>query len=160
VKHLRANGFGEEDIGAIEAALDAVLVNAIQDGNRNDPARKVRIDYGTADDILHVLVSDEGERFDSSRVPDPTRPENMDRPVGRGLLLVRHYMSGVLILGKGSDLLMWKRRSRNGQVARTPPEDGTAKHPDNRGSNVALEGPREEETQGHEAKRRNTLLDA
>jgi serine/threonine-protein kinase RsbW len=109
-EHLRANGFGEEDMKGIGVALEEALLNAILHGNRNDPARTVRVAYGTADDILHVLVSDEGPGFDPAAVPDPTLPENLERPGGRGLLLILHYMSGALVLGKGNDLLMWKRR--------------------------------------------------
>jgi serine/threonine-protein kinase RsbW len=109
-EHLRANGFGEEDVGAVEMALEEALLNAIRHGNRSDPARQVRIEYGTADDVFHVLVRDEGQGFDPAAVPDPTLPENLERPGGRGLLLMRHFMSRVLFLGKGNDVLMWKRR--------------------------------------------------
>jgi serine/threonine-protein kinase RsbW len=108
-EHLRANGFGAEDIGDIEAALEEALLNAIRHGNHNNPARKVLVSYTTINDILYMLVSDEGKGFDPSAVPDPTRPENRERAGGRGLLLIRHYMSGVRFLGRGSDLLMWKR---------------------------------------------------
>jgi serine/threonine-protein kinase RsbW len=116
-ERLRADGFGAEDIGAIEVALEEALLNAIRHGNRGDPARKVRVAYGTADDILHVLVSDEGQGFDPAAVPDPTSPENRERPGGRGLLLILHYMSGALVLGKGNGLLMWKHRDGLGHAA-------------------------------------------
>jgi serine/threonine-protein kinase RsbW len=126
-EHLRANGLGEEDIGGIELALEEALVNAIRHGNRNDPARQVRVPYETADDVLRVLVSDEGEGYDPAAVPDPTRPENQECPGGRGLLLIRHYMSGMMVLGQGNELLMWKRRGGPCPAAGPPPPDGTAK---------------------------------
>jgi serine/threonine-protein kinase RsbW len=126
-EYLRAKGFGEEDIQGIDMALEAALLNAVRHGNRNDPARKVRVTYGTVNDILHVLVSDEGEGFDPSAVPDPMRPENLERPSGRGLLLIRHYMSGARVLGRGNDLLMWKRRGGCSLAARSPPQDGLAR---------------------------------
>jgi serine/threonine-protein kinase RsbW len=108
--HLRANGFGEDDICGITQALEEALLNAISHGNRGDPARRVRVVYGTADGVFHVRVRDEGPGFDPAAVPDPTRPENRERPDGRGLLLMRHYMSWVQFLGPGNELLMWKRR--------------------------------------------------
>jgi serine/threonine-protein kinase RsbW len=108
--YLRAHGFPEEDIRGIDLALNEALSNAIEHGNGCDPARKVRIVFGTADDIFQVRVRDEGPGFDPAAVPDPTHPENLERPRGRGLLLIRHFMSWVQFLGEGNDLLMWKRR--------------------------------------------------
>jgi serine/threonine-protein kinase RsbW len=126
-EHLRANGFRAEDIGGVEVALEEALLNAIRHGNRNDSARKVRVTYATANDSLYILVGDEGEGFDPSAVPDPAGPENRERPGGRGLLLIWHYMSGAIVLGKGNYLLMWKRRNGHCHMARTPPQDEMAK---------------------------------
>ena len=89
--------------------------------------RKVRVAYGLADNILHVLVSDEGEGFDPSAVPDPTRPEDLERPGGRCLLLILQYMSGVLVLVRAKDLHMWKPPGGDWLVARLPPLDKMAK---------------------------------
>ena len=40
-------------------------------------------------------IADEGKGFDPCDVPDPTAPENLERPCGRGIMLMRHYMTTV-----------------------------------------------------------------
>ena len=41
---------------------------------------------------IKVQVTDEGRGFDPSQVPDPTDPANLERPCGRGLLLMRAFV--------------------------------------------------------------------
>jgi serine/threonine-protein kinase RsbW len=53
-----------------------------------------------------VCVSDEGAGFDPSRVPDPTRPENLNRPGGRGLFLIRSLMDEMEYNERGNSLRM------------------------------------------------------
>jgi serine/threonine-protein kinase RsbW len=60
-----------------------------------------------------VLIRDEGHGFDPEDVPDPTAVENLERPCGRGLMLMRHYMSNVCFNHSGSCVSM--TRFRNGQ---------------------------------------------
>jgi serine/threonine-protein kinase RsbW len=112
--HLREHGFAEDDVRRIALALMEALANAIHHGNGGDPGRKVRIAYGTADGVFSIRVRDEGNGFDPQAVPDPRRPENVERPRGRGLLLMRHFMNWVVHLGGGNELLMWKRRGEGG----------------------------------------------
>ena len=44
-------------------------------------------------------------------VPDPTAPENLERPCGRGLLLIRYYMSSVTFQDNGRTIVMHKERN-------------------------------------------------
>ncbi|HEX6986933.1 MAG TPA: ATP-binding protein, partial [Planctomycetaceae bacterium] len=55
------------------------------------------------------VVSDEGPGFDPSDVPDPTDPENLVKPYGRGLLLMRTFMSDVRHNAKGNEVTLVKR---------------------------------------------------
>src|SRR5438128_635610 len=55
-------------------------------------------------------ITDEGPGFDPEDVPDPTAPENLERPCGRGLLLMRHYMTEVAYHDRGRAVRMAKVR--------------------------------------------------
>ena len=106
--------FAEHDIFAIKLALEEALVNAIKHGNQMDPAKQVRVAYHVRADRFEVRITDEGQGFDPDDVPDPTAPENLERPCGRGLLLMRHYMTEVAYHDRGRAVHMSKVR-RNGQ---------------------------------------------
>jgi len=107
---LRTNHFEDHDIFGVRLALEEALINAIKHGNQLDRNKKVHISYRVQPDQFHVHIRDEGTGFDPSDVPDPLDPENLERPCGRGLLLMRHYMSEVAIDAPGNSLRMSKVR--------------------------------------------------
>ncbi len=107
---LRAVAFAEHDIFAIRLALEEALVNAIKHGNQMDRAKVVRVTYQVSAERFEVQVADEGPGFDPADVPDPTAPENLERPCGRGLLLMRHYMTEVAYHDRGRAVRMSKDR--------------------------------------------------
>ncbi len=49
--------------------------------------------------------------FDPEAVPDPTLPENLSRPDGRGVFLIRRLMDEVRFNDKGNSVCMMLRRS-------------------------------------------------
>ena len=55
-------------------------------------------------------VRDEGPGFDPSTLPDPTDPVNLDRPCGRGMLLMRTFMDNVIYNDKGNEVTLFKDR--------------------------------------------------
>ena len=55
-------------------------------------------------------IRDDGPGFDPSQLPDPTDPEYLERPHGRGLMLMRTFMSEVSYNDKGNEVRMAKRR--------------------------------------------------
>ncbi len=111
VDELKAVAFGEHDIFGIRLALEEALVNAMKHGNQLDPGKKVRIAWRVENEIFYVRIRDEGKGFNPDDVPDPTDLENLERPCGRGLMLMRHYMNDVRFLDRGNVCLMWKRRN-------------------------------------------------
>src|SRR3990172_9794697 len=96
VAFTQACEFTEPELFAIRLAVEEALVNAIKHGNGSDPSKQVRIDYVITPDEVHVRIEDQGPGFDPADVPDPTCPEFLERPCGRGLMLMRYYMSQVL----------------------------------------------------------------
>ncbi len=95
---------------AVKLALEESLVNAIRHGNRLDPARHVHIKYCINDQCITICVRDEGPGFNPSDVPDPTSEENLTKPTGRGLMLMRAYMDSVAYNPQGNEVTMTKRR--------------------------------------------------
>ena len=57
------------------------------------------------------MIADEGAGFDPCEVPDPTAPENLERPCGRGIMLMRHYMTTVAYNQRGNVVSMSKLRN-------------------------------------------------
>ena len=114
--HLQAaSGFTEMDIFSIKLALEEAIVNAIKHGNQMDRSKSVQVAYRVEPHRFDIMIVDEGPGFDPEDVPDPTAPENLERTCGRGLLLMRHYMSDIRYLGCGNTVVMSKW-SKNGKA--------------------------------------------
>jgi len=111
---LKTNSYSERDIFGIKLALEEALVNAIKHGNQMDRSKKVKISYEVSPDRFEIHITDEGVGFDPCDVPDPTAFENLERPCGRGLMLMRHYMSEVTFSPRGNSVHM-RKLSRNGK---------------------------------------------
>ncbi|MCI0703242.1 MAG: ATP-binding protein [Planctomycetia bacterium] len=107
---LQASAFSEHDIFAIKLALEEALVNAIKHGNQMDPDKRVYIIFQVTTDRFEIRITDEGEGFNPEDVPDPTDERFIDRPSGRGLLLMRGFMTTVEYHGKGNSVSMSKVR--------------------------------------------------
>jgi serine/threonine-protein kinase RsbW len=103
--------YGEREVFAVKLALEEALVNAIKHGNRLDPLKQVHIQFSVSSERFDVRIVDEGPGFNPDDVPDPTAPENLERPCGRGLLLMRHYMSHVEYGDNGRAVHMSKIRN-------------------------------------------------
>jgi serine/threonine-protein kinase RsbW len=106
----RACGFAEQALFAIRLALEDAISNAIRHGNHGDPAKQVTTCYRVNGDKIEIDVRDEGTGFSPRRIPDPTLDENLDRPTGRGLMLMRAYMSEVHYNRRGNCVTLVKRR--------------------------------------------------
>ena len=96
----------DHDLFSIKLALEEALVNAIKHGNRLDRSRRVRISYRLLPDRFVIRITDEGPGFDPADVPDPTAVENLARPCGRGLMLMRPYMTDLGFHERGNCVTM------------------------------------------------------
>ena len=104
-------GYPKKDVFGVQLALEEALVNAVKHGNQGDPGKQVRVRYRVTAEQVLVEVEDEGTGFDPTAVADPTSPEGLDRPSGRGLLLMRHYLSSVVFNERGNAVTLCQRRS-------------------------------------------------
>ena len=88
-------GCDGDDLYWIITALREALANAVRHGNRSDPGRKVLVDFNVEGCTVSIRIEDEGEGFDPTAVPDPTDPENLLRPNGRGIFYMQQFMNHV-----------------------------------------------------------------
>lgn len=88
------------------------VTNAILHGNKLDQRKRVGLRFSISGDRLVILVRDEGEGFDESKLPNPLDPENLLKPSGRGIFYVRSFMDEVKCVhlpGGGWEVRMEKR---------------------------------------------------
>jgi len=102
----QAHGVHESHYGNILIALTEAVNNAIHHGNRLDPAKSVGLGYQVKEDKIVFVVSDEGPGFDFQHLPDPTDPQNIEKPHGRGVFLMRALADNVEFSDNGSTVVM------------------------------------------------------
>ncbi|MBX9654499.1 ATP-binding protein [bacterium] len=93
IEVLRSHQFSDKTIFGIRLAMEEAIINAIKHGNKQDLEKFVQVRYTINEEHFLIEIEDEGPGFDPEDVPDPTAPENLERPSGRGLLLMRAYMT-------------------------------------------------------------------
>ena len=104
-----ARGMSDMDLPDMQLALEEGLANAIKHGNKMDPNKQVTVKCFMNEDVVRVVIKDEGNGFDLNEVPDPTLPENLDKPSGRGVMLMKAFMDDVLYNDIGNQLTFIKR---------------------------------------------------
>lgn len=117
LEYLQSTGWSDREVFGIHMAVEEALVNAIQHGNREDPTKSVHVRYRATPQRLRIEITDEGPGFRPAEVADPTCGDRLCEPHGRGLLLMRAYMSKVEYRGRGNCVVMEKRRSRKKDAA-------------------------------------------
>lgn len=90
---------------AIRLALEEAVTNAIEHGSPGEHAGVV-VEYRVEPHTVLIAVTDNGPGFDPGDIPDPTLEENLDKPSGRGLMLMRAYMTEVVHNDRGNRVLM------------------------------------------------------
>ena len=92
----------DEDIyGNIMIAVTEAVNNAIKHGNANNSSKNVFLSLTLNDNLLKFIVKDEGSGFDHNNLPDPTAPENLEKPGGRGIFLMKHLSDEVEFIENG-----------------------------------------------------------
>jgi serine/threonine-protein kinase RsbW len=105
---LETAGFSDRERFAVRLALEEAVMNAIRHGHQFDRSKHVHLRYHVTQECLLAEVEDEGPGFDPAVVPDPREPENLEREGGRGLLLMRSYMTWVRYNERGTCVTMCK----------------------------------------------------
>src|SRR4051812_13881788 len=89
------HGFGDQCLFALKIAVEEALVNAIKHGNKLDKNKHVTIEAEISPKHAEITIADEGPGFERGDVPDPLAEENLEKPSGRGILLIESYMTKV-----------------------------------------------------------------
>lgn len=76
--------------GNIMISVTESVNNAIIHGNKKDKDKNVTLSLSLNEGIIRFKITDQGEGFDYASLPDPTAPENIEKPGGRGIFLMRH----------------------------------------------------------------------
>jgi serine/threonine-protein kinase RsbW len=112
----RAVGLDDDAIHWVGVAIRESVINAIRHGNRNDESKHVFVEFQSAQDggdsRLTICVRDQGEGFDPEALADPLEPENLLKPSGRGIFLIRNFMDEVMLQRSpegGMEIRMVKR---------------------------------------------------
>jgi serine/threonine-protein kinase RsbW len=86
----------DDDIyGNIMIAVTEAVNNAIRHGNKDNSSKNVFISLSLEDGMIKFKIQDEGEGFNFHQLPDPTAPENISKPGGRGIFLMKHLSDEV-----------------------------------------------------------------
>lgn len=90
--------------GNMLVSVTEAVNNAIVHGNRLDPDKKVHIRLTSDDRYLIFTITDEGKGFDYNNLPDPTAPENLEKPTGRGVFLMKNLSDLVVFNALGNEV--------------------------------------------------------
>jgi serine/threonine-protein kinase RsbW len=96
----------EDNYGNILVALTEVVNNAIHHGNKGNPDKMVQLSFESEGSTLCFTIKDEGQGFDFDNLPDPTDPENIEKPNGRGVFLMKQLSDEIVFKDKGSTVVI------------------------------------------------------
>jgi serine/threonine-protein kinase RsbW len=113
---LQNVGYSERSTLSVRLAMEEAIVNAHKHGHERDWSKQLLVRYYVDEAGIVAQVEDQGRGFDPDCVPDPLAPENLDRPSGRGLLLMRSFMNGVCHNAQGNRVCLCKRKPRDGEL--------------------------------------------
>jgi serine/threonine-protein kinase RsbW len=86
----------DDDIyGNIMIAVTEAVNNAIKHGNNSNKTKNVELSLSLQDSLIKFVIKDEGGGFNYDHLPDPTAPENLEKPGGRGIFLMKHLSDEV-----------------------------------------------------------------
>jgi serine/threonine-protein kinase RsbW len=111
IAQLEQLGWGGRDLFAIQMALEESLTNAVRHGNGLDEKKQVVVECKVSPERFWLRVEDEGVGFRPEKVPDCTADENLERCGGRGLALIKAYMTSVEYNDRGNCVTLEKQRS-------------------------------------------------
>jgi serine/threonine-protein kinase RsbW len=114
---MQHEGWADHDRFAVHLAMEEALVNAMKHGNLRDPCKCVDVSCRLSAERVQIRIADQGNGFDPASVPDPTDDDNLEIPSGRGLMLMRCYMTTIRFNERGNEVWMEKVRDADGEAA-------------------------------------------
>jgi serine/threonine-protein kinase RsbW len=102
--------WNQHDIFCIHLATYEALTNAIVHGNGEDMSKKVRFVCRVSPNRFCAEITDEGPGFCPETLPDPTDEDHIERSCGRGVMLMRAFMSRVAFSPSGNQVILERDR--------------------------------------------------
>lgn len=96
----------ERLFGNVLIAVTEGFTNAVVHGSQNDNSKEVKIAYTSSNKDLAFSIKDQGSGFNYKDIPDPTKPENLEKPNGRGVFLISSLSDELKFEQNGSLLEM------------------------------------------------------
>lgn len=117
---IEAAGLGQTAAFAARLALEEALANAIRHGHAGDASLEIKVEATIDATGIVLSVEDVGPGFDPDAVPDPTADENLTIASGRGLALIRAFMTDVDVVPPGNRIVMRYVIGRDDDVPESP----------------------------------------
>jgi len=92
LKKLRLS---ESDKHNLLVSASEAVNNAVTHGNKNDPTKDVILDVDCLNNEITLAIEDQGGGFNPDNLPDPLLPENLLKPSGRGIHIMKSLMDNV-----------------------------------------------------------------
>lgn len=102
----------------LKIALVEALTNAMEHGHGFNPNLRVKVEAKIDARRGEIKMTDEGKGFDHRHLPDPTLPENLFKPRGRGIYMMYRLMDEVHFNRKGNSVRLVKYRRDDGRAAK------------------------------------------
>ena len=109
LREVRRCGYSQDATFAIKLALEEAIINAVKHGNHSDESKTVTVRYCVTPEQTVIVVRDQGDGFESDKVPDPTAPDRLSLPDGRGIMLMRAYLTDLWYSACGREVCLIKR---------------------------------------------------
>jgi len=105
--------FDPDTVHNIVSAVREAAINAVHHGNAYSPDKQIVTAFEITSDALTIRISDQGPGLDPNSLPDPLAPENLLRPSGRGIFLIRNFIDEVYFrkLRPGTEIVLIQHRT-------------------------------------------------
>ncbi len=113
---LEANKWEGRDLFLIQLAIEEAMVNAITHGNKQADDKVVEIEFRVDPQTTFMRIKDQGAGFNPAAVPDPREDDHLECTNGRGVMLIREFMSEVRYNDRGNEVTMIKHRTKEEAV--------------------------------------------
>ncbi len=102
--------YSDHDLFSVRVALEEALANALLHGHQGEATDVIEVSWTVTSECVQIEVVDQGRGYDPEAIPDPTATENLTLPSGRGLAMIRAFMTEVHVNELGNHLKMVRRR--------------------------------------------------
>lgn len=98
--------FDDEAYAKMMLVVSEAVTNGIMHGNQQDASKKVTMNVISSGGKITFTVTDEGDGFDPTSLPNPLEEENLLLASGRGVFLMEEYADEAVYSNNGSTLTL------------------------------------------------------